>query len=142
LGNGEWGARKKLEAAALHWTQGGKPAAQPVRVDDGVAKGLRRLGVNEADIERAQASEVQAAKDEDFEVHEDCWENWQFFMRVKREWVYVSVTTGLGAMAVRTGLNWPGIESVVRLSGIKRAQWAQLVDDLMVIQEAVLKADR
>ena len=36
---------------------------------------------------------------------------------------------------------WPAIEVVMRLSGVKRTRWAGLVDDLMVIQEAVLVAD-
>lgn len=112
-----------------------------------MAAGLRRMGVCEADIEAAQTAQVDAVPARaDFEVHDDVWESLLFFLRVQRQWVFVPVTrvVGMGAAVVdarRWCLNWPGIESVVRLCGLRRAKWAALVDDLAVIEAVVLKAE-
>lgn len=109
-------------------------------VDDDYSRLLRRAKVSEEDIEAARSGDAQ--RDEAvFDVHEDAWESWTFFLKVNRQWVFVAVSAGMGVSSVRTGLNWPGIEAVIRLSGVKRGRWAGLVDDLMVIEEAVLEAD-
>lgn len=123
-------------------------AAQPqcLQVDDGVAAGLRRMGVSEDDIARAQAQlgsgDGGDAPEADFEVHEDCWESWLFFLRVQRQWVFVPMSAGMGVTSVRQGLNWPGIRAMVLLSRIKPARWEQLVDDLLTIEYAVMKAEQ
>jgi hypothetical protein len=102
---------------------------------------LRKLGVREADIEAeqvaAEAEPVEAA----FEVHEDAWESWLFFLQVSRQWVYVVAGGGMGGTAVRQCLNWPGIESMARMSGTPRRQWPGLYADLGLIEEAVLVAE-
>jgi hypothetical protein len=140
LGVGERRTLKKLEAAARWWLGADKPATQPIQMDDGVVEGLRRMGVSEEDIAKEQAKRAKDAPPADFDVHADCWESWLFFLKVSRQWLYVAVPQGFGTVLRRCSLNWPGIESVVRLGGVKRAKWAGLVDDLMVIEEAVLAA--
>lgn len=96
--------------------------------------------MSEEDIEAARPRDAQGDSAV-FDVHEDVWENWNFFLKVARQWMFVPVSAGMGVSSVRMGLNWPGIESVIRLSGMKRGRWAGLVDDLLVIEQAVLEAD-
>lgn len=144
MGKRERRPLKKLEAAALHWLGVAKPPAKPLTVDDGVADGLRKLGVSAEDIAAAQEAAVEPEPD-DFEVHEDAWDAWLFFLTVQRQWVFIPMTrsVGLGGVvvdAVRHGLNWPGIEAMARMSGTRRALWPDLFADLMVIECAVMKA--
>jgi hypothetical protein len=144
LGNGERGSLKKLIAAAQAWARPApKPKSIALTVDDEFAKGLRKFRVSEADIEvRRNAEMVQSVNTRaDFEVHEDVWDSWLFFLRVRRQWRYVAVSAGMGVTSVRIGLDWPGIESLIRLSRVRSAQWEQLVDDLLLIEEAVLQVD-
>lgn len=113
-----------------------------MRLDGGVADGLRRMGVSEEDIEREVASQTANAPVTHFEVHEDCWESWLFFMQVCRQWRYVLVSSSFGSVSVRAGLSWPGIESVIRMRRVPRDKWDTLLDDLQVIEGAVLEADQ
>lgn len=133
---------KKLAEAARYWHGVDKPAAQPIRLDEGVAEGLRFFGASEDDIRREQEAELENLPRPDFEVHEDCWESWLFFMKVQRQWRYVPVSAGMGVTAERCGLNWTGIESVIRLRRVTEDKWDALLDDLLVIEDAVMKADR
>jgi hypothetical protein len=115
------------------------PAAKSITVDDGVASGLRAMGVSEADIEAAQAAEVTEAAPvvDGFEVYEDCWESVLFFLAVQTQWVWSS--GGMGAPQ-REGLSYPGVESAARLGGVRRALWPALFADLRVMELAVLNA--
>lgn len=147
MGSGERGTLKKLIGAARHWLGVDKPPAKPLAMDAGVLEGLRVFGVSEADIEAAQAHEVGEVADKvAFEVHEDAWESWLFYLKVQRQWVFVPVTrsVGMGGVcvdAVRYSMNWPGVESVARMSGVRRARWAGLLDDLQLIEDAVLQGE-
>lgn len=121
-----------------------RPATAALSVDEGVAEQLRFFRVSEADIaaEMAKRTSTGTELEEDaFEVHADVWENWLFFLKVQRQWVFVPVSAGMGVSSRRIGLNWSGIRSVVLLSGVKRKRWEGLVDDLLVIEETVLKAE-
>lgn len=106
---------------------------------------MRRMGASEADIELVVAQSGQADSttpvDDDCEVHPDCWESVMFFLMVQTQWVYRSVTTAMGSWSVRAGLNYPGVESAARLSGLRRPQLAELFADLRVIELEVLRAD-
>jgi len=145
------GPRKKLEAAALHWLGKGATKPQPIQVDDSVAAGMRVFGASDEAIAKARA-EIQSGADDPgadavFEVHEDAWESWRFFLRVQRQWLFVPVTraVGMGGVVVdaqRMSLNWSGVRSMVMLTGVKKKHWSGLVDDLLVIESAVLGAER
>lgn len=111
-------------------------------MDDEFAEGLRKLGVREADIEAEQVAAEAAPLEAVFEVHEDAWESWLFFLTVSRQWVYLVMNNGMGSVAVRQCLNWPAIEAMARMSGVPRRQWPGLCADLLVIEEAVLVAER
>ena len=110
-------------------------------MDDEYAEGLRKVGVREVDIEANQATPEAEPFEEAFEVHEDAWESWLFFLTVSRQWVYVVAGGGMGGAAVRQCLNWPAIEAMARMSGTPRRQWPGLCADLLVIEEAVLVAE-
>lgn len=143
MGISQRGTLKKLIEAARHWA--GVDAPNPttaLAVDDGVAQGLRAFGVREEDIAQAKQLSANAAIEEPvFEVHEDVWESWLFFLTVQRQWLFVSVGGGFGIRALRHCMNWTGVESMARMSGTRRALWPQLFADLRVIEEAVMKAD-
>ena len=108
-----------------------------ITLDAGVAQGLRAMGVSEADIEAEQAkySAPGAPGAADYEVHEDAWEAWVFFTHVQTQWVY------RGMDGQRVGLCNPGVESGLRMGGVRRALWPALWADLRVIELAVLEAD-
>lgn len=140
MGKCERRTLKKLTGAARHWLGVDKPpAAKPITVDDGVASGLRAMGVSEADIEAAQAAEVTDAAPvvDGFEVYEDCWESVLFFLAVRTQWVWSS--GGMGAPQ-REGLGYPGVESAARLWGVRRALWPALFSDLWEMERVVLEA--
>lgn len=112
-----------------------------------MADGMRRMGFSDDDIAREKVKRSGRAEDdserepEAFEVHEDAWENWLFFLTVSRQWVYLVLGGGMGSQAVRQCLNWPAIEALARMSGTPRRQWPGLCADLLVIEEAVLVAE-
>jgi hypothetical protein len=117
---------------------------RPVRtfvVDEGVAAGLRVMGVSEADIAAAAADERPAPL-VDFEVYADCWDSVMLFDSLGTQWVWVAVV-GLGSTpAVRSGLNYAAVESAMRMKGIRRALWPDLLADLQVMEHAVLEAEK
>ena len=125
-----------------------KPAAPAaLEVDEGVADGLRFFGAREEDIAAQQAGKTGEGDGPDpdeedvYEVHADVWDNWLFFLKVQRQWVFVPVSAGMGVSAQRMSLNWGGVRSVMLLCGVKRSAWSGLVDDLLVIEETVLKEE-
>lgn len=132
----------------MHWLGKVATEPQPIQVDDSVAAGMRRLGFSEADIEAQQGAQAgtDAPARSVFEVHEDAWESWLFFLKVQRQWLFVPVTraVGMGGVAVdaqRMSLNWSGVRSMVMLTGVKKKRWSGLIDDLLVIESAVLDAE-
>lgn len=110
-----------------------------------MAEGMRRMGFGDADIARARSERAggaaAAGEPDDFEVHEDCWESWQFFLQVQRLWVFLPVRAGFGMSAVRWCLDWTMVRSVVMLSRLPPKRWESLTDDLMTIERAVLRAE-
>lgn len=60
-------------------------------------------------------------------------ENWtvvQFFLRLQTQWL-------VGGMGSRTGLNYPGVESAGRLSGVDIT--VELFEQLQIMELAALK---
>lgn len=115
-------------------------------MDEGAAEGLRKMGVPEDQI-AAQLAKAQADVDNpafDFEVHEECWRSVMLFKTVSTQWVWRahSRPAGFGALvySVRTGLNYAGVESALRMGGVRRSEWPALLEDLQVMEQAVLAA--
>lgn len=124
-----------------------RPKARPLRVDDSVAEGLRKMGVPEDQIAAQLAKAQKDVEDPrfDFEVYEECWRTVMLFLKVRNQWLWRvhSRPAGFGALvySVRVGLNYQAVESTLRMVGVPRREWAQLLEELQVMEEAVLKAE-
>ena len=103
------------------------------------------MNVSEEDIAAMQKKREDDALEaaqalgatEDFEIHEDNWDSWLFFLTVQTQWIYA--VSGLGTQ--RAGLSYPGVESGARMAGLPRRQWPALFADLRVMEVAVLAVD-
>ncbi|MBU0749153.1 MAG: DUF1799 domain-containing protein [Gammaproteobacteria bacterium] len=125
-------------------------AQRPQRavVDENVVKGMRAMKATEEQIAKALARRAPKEEaDQDFEVHEDAWESWCFFLKVQTQWVYLSVPGGgnlthvLPGRVVRVSMNYPGIASMASMWRIRQRKLSAYMDDLAVIEGAVLKED-
>ena len=87
----------------------------------------------------APAEGVAAARargsGEDFFYHDDTREAVLFFLDLWSQWNHVGTMAGV----VRTGLNYPAVESAMRLSGIGGKSRAALFADLQLMESAALK---
>jgi hypothetical protein len=116
-------------------------------VDEEVAAGMRLMKIPEDQIQQAlaKAAAEKDAPEFDFEVYEDCWRSVKLFERVGTQWTWRvrAKPHGFGAAmwSVRAGLNYHAVESALRMGGVKRGEWAQLFDDLVVMERAVLRAE-
>lgn len=112
-----------------------KPA---INFDDNVAAGLRAMGVTEEAIEAQQGKRNDGeVKKPDCELHADNWDSVMFFLKVQTQWLYASGGMGM----VRLGFNHPALETNMRVRGIKRAKQEALLDDMLVMELAVLEVD-
>jgi hypothetical protein len=73
---------------------------------------------------------------EDFFYYPDNEESLFLFFDVDTQWNYVGTMAGV----VRTGLNYPGVESVMRYHGIRGKRRAALFADLQMMEKAALQA--
>ncbi|MBV7454304.1 DUF1799 domain-containing protein [Acidovorax sp. sif1233] len=111
-------------------------------MDPALEAGMRAFGATDADVEKVRQERGSAEKSVqgvEFEVWEENWELWLFFLAAQTQWNYVS--GGLGP-AVRVGMNFTGVESVARIRGISGQQLQAWAEDLQSIELAVLQADR
>lgn len=123
-----------------------KPKARPLRLNESAAEGLRRMKVPEEQIQ-AQLARAQQDVDNpafDFEVHPDCWDAVMLFCKVSTQWIWRTRSRQAGlAVATwseRAGLNYPGVESGLRMAGVPRRQWPELFEDFGVMEQAILEA--
>lgn len=72
---------------------------------------------------------------EDFFYHADNEESLFFFFDIDGQWNYIAKLDGV----VRTGLNYPGVETAMRLKGVRRKRRAALFTDLQLMERAALK---
>ena len=108
--------------------------------------GLRKMGVSEADIEaeqqRQDAHQTAAAGalgyEEDFDVHEDNWDVWVFFLGLQTQWAYASNPMG---WMQRIGLPSNRIESEARMMGWPRSGWTALLSDVRLMEHTLLACD-
>lgn len=70
------------------------------------------------------------SEEEHFEVWPENWEAAQLFLRLSSQWRY-------GAMGGVIGLNYPSMESLMRMLRVKDK--AAMVDDLQVMERAALE---
>lgn len=98
---------------------------------------MRAWGASAEDLALAeQLRDARSGVDREvFEVWEENWAHWLFFLDVDTQWVFA------GMAAVRVGLNWPAIEVVARAMGVRGKVWRERVEALLVVEKAVLKAE-
>lgn len=108
-------------------------------MNDDLAASLQKFGMSQADIEAQQEKEKAEARavTHDFEVYADCWDSVRFFLRVQTQWLFAA--GGLGAM--RMGLDNTAIEATMRMLGVKRKDQIALLDDVQLMEMAVLDVD-
>lgn len=109
---------------------------QGAAVDDNVARGMRAMGASWEQIARAGAVRGKPTRESAFEVHFDAWDAFCFFLKVRTQWVYA------GWDGVRVGLNFSAITAMAEMWGIRRRKRRALLDDLVLIESAVLDEDR
>jgi hypothetical protein len=112
-----------------------EPDANPLAVDEGVAAGLRRMGVSDEAIQALVQEEPAGAQRDDFEVYADCWDSVLFFLKVQTQWIY------RGVDGHRAGLNATAVQATMQMAGVKRAHQAGLLGDLQVMELEVLATD-
>lgn len=103
-----------------------------------MAEGMRRMGASDEAIAAASAERPEEEADEEqgfFEVYEDNWDAWEFFLRVQHQWVHA------GMDRARVQLNWAGIAAWAGMALIGRRRLARQVQALEFIERAVLQED-
>ena len=117
--------KKKLADAAHWWAEGGAQNDSPEDAQDDLAA----LGATPAQI----AELADAAGDEPAEQHFGVWEeNWEtvlIFLRLSTQWRY-------GGMGGAIGLDYPALESVLRMRRVKNR--GEMLDQLRVMERAAL----
>jgi len=98
------------------------------------------MGATDEEVQQARAErggEQEAADEEQdaFEVYEDNWEDWMFFLRVQTQWVRA------GLDGHRACLNWAGIAAFAAMAGVRHRRLARRTEALCVIEKAVLRED-
>ena len=106
--------------------------------DAGVVDQLELAGAPQDVIDEARARVAAADQVADFEVWEDCWNAWLFFLSLRGQWQHA---VGMAGMA-RTGLPFDRVLSAMVMQPIARVARPQLYDDIKRMEEAVLMADR
>lgn len=138
------GALKKLTDAARHWvrltTGATQKRRQSVPVDDAIEAGMRAMGATDEQVDLARAERLGAAplaesSDDSFEVYEDNWEDWMFFLQVQTQWLYA------GLDGRRVCLNWAGIAAFATMAGLGRRRQARRAEAMGLIELAVLRED-
>lgn len=90
-------------------------------------------------IDEARERAAAATKVEVFEIWEDCWDAWMFFVSLSGQWSYAAV--GMGG-SFRTGLPFDRVHAAMLMHPIKRGDRAQLFADIKVMEAGVRAADR
>lgn len=97
---------------------------------------MRRYGASDEDL--ALAEEVQEAQQGqtagEFEVWEENWSHWCFFLTVQMRWVHA------GMDGAKVALDFPAVEVVAKALGFRGRAWSRLVEDLLVIELTALEA--
>lgn len=72
---------------------------------------------------------IQEELGKHFELYPSCWEVVNFFIRCQTQWL-----VGMGG---RTGLNYPGVESLARILRVKLTP--EFFGDLQLMESTVIK---
>lgn len=113
-------------------------------MDEHAATGARKLGFTEEALAKLAGGslpepDAQEVLPEDYELWEENEPMWDFFHACGSQWHYRLEPFGLGMVNRRSGLNYPGCESVARGQGLK---WRQVFANLQAMEFEVLAVDR
>jgi hypothetical protein len=79
--------------------------------------------------------QLQKDREDDFEMWPEHWDAWQVFLSCATQW---RILVGLGGMRYQ-GLDYIGVESVMRFKGIKDEDREEVFAHLQVLEEEALK---
>lgn len=102
-------------------------------VDDSMVKNLVAAGYSPDSVAAYQRAQKTAQVD--FEIWQENWDSWIFFLQVSTQWIVAA--GGMGGLFY-VGLQRNCIESEMNMRGIKKAQRLTLIDDLYIIEHAAL----
>lgn len=85
--------------------------------------------------EMAEAAKAQRADRDVCHVYEENWESVMAFCGVSSQWLYA------GMAGQRTGLNYPGVEAMLRLRIPKAKRRGEIFADIQLMEATVLRRD-
>lgn len=94
---------------------------------------MREFGASDETIEEALA--LQQPETPDCEVWQENWQTTTLFLALRRQW---RVCMGMGGM-LWLGLDYGGVEVMMRIKGIKKKARAGLLDELQIMEDAALE---
>lgn len=128
-----------------HWaTPPPPPSKARARVDEHAATGARKLGFTEEALAKLAGGRLPDEDPvetvvEDYELWDENEAMWAFFHACCSQWHYRLEPFGLGMVNRRSGLHYPGCESVARGQGLK---WRHVFADLQAMEFEVLAVAR
>lgn len=97
---------------------------------------MRRWNATEESLALAeQLRKQQLGNTDDFELWDENWDHWVFFLQISTQWLYA------GFEGARGCLNLAGVEVVARAIGVRGKAWAEQLKALLVIEREVLEID-
>ena len=100
--------------------------------DPEVIKQLRAMGASAEMLASVGRSALAPA---DFLVFQDCWESLQAFVCLGSQWRVAVGMSGISWL----GIDFVAVESYLRMKRVARAKWAQILDDLLLMQQSALE---
>lgn len=79
--------------------------------------------------------ELQKDREDDYELWPEHWDAWQVFLSCATQW---RILVGMGGVRYQ-GLDYGGVESVMRFQGIKGKDRREIFSQLQVLEEEALK---
>lgn len=95
---------------------------------------MRAFGTSEVAI----AAAVARQSDHEFEVWPENWPILATFLSLARQWRWVA--GGMGP-PIRLGLDYPAVESVFRLTGVKSKDRAETFAALQLMEDGVMQVE-
>jgi len=95
---------------------------------------MRAFGAATDDLEAADARR----DDHDFEVWEENWPVVLLFLSLGRQWRWLPLAMG---PPIRLGLDYTAVESVFRLTGVRKKERAETFAALQLMESAVIEVE-
>lgn len=96
---------------------------------------LKQAGVPAEDIAKFIGERKPNSSEQDFEVWPDNWVTFIFFIELATQWRVVSGMAG----NVMLGLDYPGVEAMMRIKNIPKKQKLTLFTELQIMEREALE---